>query len=161
MVNGIDSYTRTDSNPASEAIRNAARGHREFLLKAAELMPASGYQFRPTPAQRSLGEILLHIRNDNRTTCNAIAGRSAATDDKVQPSEPKDSLIARLKTSLSFCDSALASVTDPALGDPVTWHSKQSTRAQAMVGLVDDWSGHYSQLAMYLRLQRILPPTAR
>jgi hypothetical protein len=32
---------------------------------------------------------------------------------------------------------------------------------QALVGLVDDWSDHYSQLAMYLRLNGILPPTAK
>jgi hypothetical protein len=30
-----------------------------------------------------------------------------------------------------------------------------------LIGLVEDWSDHYSQLAGYLRLNNVLPPTAK
>jgi hypothetical protein len=60
-----------------------------------------------------------------------------------------------------FCDAALAGTTDATLGDSVTYYGDRAVRARALVGIVQDWASHYSQLAMYLRLNGILPPTAR
>jgi hypothetical protein len=38
---------------------------------------------------------------------------------------------------------------------------REFTRAQAMFITSDDWADHYSQLAIYLRLNGLLPPTAK
>jgi hypothetical protein len=35
------------------------------------------------------------------------------------------------------------------------------TRARAIVGVAGDWEDHYAQMAMYLRLNGILPPTTQ
>jgi hypothetical protein len=35
------------------------------------------------------------------------------------------------------------------------------TKARAAIALAQDWADHYAQSAMYLRLNGILPPTAR
>jgi len=35
------------------------------------------------------------------------------------------------------------------------------TRATAILAIAEDWSDHYSQLANYLRLNGLLPPTAK
>ena len=38
---------------------------------------------------------------------------------------------------------------------------REITRAEAILATVEDWGDHYSQLAIYLRLNGLLPPTAK
>jgi hypothetical protein len=39
--------------------------------------------------------------------------------------------------------------------------NSEVTRAEAMFAAAEDWADHYSQLAIYLRLNGLLPPTAK
>jgi len=64
-------------------------------------------------------------------------------------------------TTVAFGDAALAQVTDAKLGDTVSYYGPCSPRASAVLGLVADWSNHYSQQATYLRLNGVMPPSAR
>ena len=148
------------ANPAATAIQRTAREHAKNLLASAQAMPADKYGFKPTPAQMTFGELIAHIADDNGITCGAIGGKKSEAA-KVSGTDGKDKLVAALQASLTFCDAALASLTDANLGDAVDWYGSRTTRAMAGVGLVDDWSDHYAMQAMYLRLNGILPPTAR
>ncbi len=76
--------------------------------------------------------------------------------------DPKDKLVAALKSSFDFCTTALASADDSKLGEPMTLGpNRQSTRAGVMILLSDEWFDHYGTQAVYLRLNGILPPTAQ
>ncbi len=70
-------------------------------------------------------------------------------------------LVTALQRSLAFCDGALAQVTDARLGEMVSYYGHSAPRAAAVLGLVVDWSDHYGQQAVYLRLNGVLPPSAR
>jgi hypothetical protein len=153
--------THVFRDPASEAFRATAGRHSKAMLAAAKLMPADKYGYRPSPAQRSFGETIAHIVSDSHITCSAIAGASAGPEQKLAGTDPKEKLVSALQSTLAFCDNALAGVTDAKLDDSVTYYGDPAIRVQALVGLVDDWSDHYSQQAMYLRLNGILPPTAK
>jgi hypothetical protein len=53
-------------------------------------------------------------------------------------------------------------VNDSKLGGKVPYFGdRQISRAEAMVAAAEEWAGHYSQLAVYLRLNGLLPPTAK
>lgn len=147
-------------NPVSTAVQRMGRGHGKHLLAAAQAMPADKYGFKPTPAQMSFGEIIAHIAEDNGITCGAIGGKKLDAA-KVSGADGKEKLVAALQASLTFCDAALAGLTDAKLGDTVSWYGSNTTRAMAAVGLIDDWSDHYAMQAMYLRLNGVLPPTAQ
>ena len=41
------------------------------------------------------------------------------------------------------------------------WGGRTAPKAAALIGLTNDWADHYSQAAMYLRLNGMLPPTAK
>jgi hypothetical protein len=70
--------------------------------------------------------------------------------------------VAALKGSFEFCTTALANVDDSKLGEAMMLFGKNpSSRAAAMIGLSDGWNDHYGALAIYLRLNGILPPTAQ
>ena len=72
--------------------------------------------------------------------------------------------MARLNASFTFCENAFAQLNDANLGDqiPMTFRgqSRTVTRASMVLGHVVDMADHYSQLANYMRLNNILPPTA-
>ena len=149
------------ANPVSDAVRESAGDGGKHLLAAAEAMPADRYGYKPTPAQVTFGELIVHIQHDNRITCGAIGGAAAAGDSTLAPTAAKPVLVAALRRSLAFCDAALARTNDVGLGELVPYYGHRATRAAAMIGLVTDWANHYGQQAMYLRLNGVLPPTAR
>lgn len=148
-------------NPVSDTFRTYVTHNGKNLLEAAEAMPADKYTYKPTPAQWSFGQIVVHIAGDNHITCSAIAGVMPVPPPKISATAPKETQVAALKSSIAFCESAVAKVTDAMLGDSVTYYDSRALRIDPLVGLVMDWSDHYGQQAGYLRLNGILPPTAK
>jgi hypothetical protein len=130
---------------------------------AADLMPADKYGFKPTPEQMSFGEILAHEARSNETLCGAIDGAAAQpSESPAGAAASKDSLVSRLRKSFETCSGVIARLKETTLGDSVSFFGgRKATRARAVIALAQDWADHYSQAAMYLRLNGILPPTAR
>ena len=77
---------------------------------------------------------------------------------------PKEKLVTKLKASFTFCQDAFGQLEDAKLADQVTLtfrgQSRQVTRSAMVLGHALDLADHYSQLANYMRLNGILPPTA-
>ena len=48
-----------------------------YTRAMADKMPADGYSFKPTPAQMSFGEQVLHIANANASFAAALTGGKA------------------------------------------------------------------------------------
>ena len=156
----VASPLAAQGNPVSTAVQRMGRGHAKNLLAAAQAMPADKYNFKPTPAQMTFGEVIAHIADDNGITCGAIGGKKLDAP-KVSGTDGKDKLVAALQASLTFCNAALAGLADAKLGETVSWYGSSTTRAMAAVGLIDDWSDHYAMQAIYLRLNGVLPPSAQ
>jgi hypothetical protein len=89
------------SAPVAQAFRENARDAGKNLVAAAETMPADKYSFRPTPAQRSFGEILAHAAQANDYLCSTIGGTKAPQRTKLAPTDSKRALIGRLKETLT------------------------------------------------------------
>ena len=150
------------ANPVADAFRSSFQEQQRNLVEAAEQMPADKYGFKPTPAQMSFGKVVTHLVSGNAFLCAVIGGKAQPNWPELQETAPKDSLVARLRTSFDFCATALAGLDDSKLGENVPWFGdKPVTRAYAMLITIDDWADHYSQSAIYMRLNGLLPPTAR
>lgn len=154
--------TQPTQNPVSNALRMELQRAQRNLVAAAEEMPAAKYGFKPTEAQMSFGHLVLHVAGSNEFMCGTIAGARVPERTKLQGTESKDVLVARIKESFAFCTTALAQMDDSKLGDMVPFFGgRQVSRAGAVLGLTGDWYDHYSASATYLRLNGLLPPTAR
>jgi len=148
------------ANPTTGTALRFERGAARQLIQAAEDMPADKYGFKPTPAQWTFGQVVAHVTDENDQTCDPLAGRA------THPTEPaataaKAALIAALKASFARCDTAFAALTDAKLNDQVSYYGSNSPIVTVLFSSVSDWSDHYAQEAIYLRLNGILPPTAR
>jgi len=148
--------------PVADALRANAMRYGKNLTAAAEVMPADKYAFKPTPAQMSFADIVVHLNEGNDYLCGLLGFTQPPTRTKVTATGTKEALIARLKETFAFCDQALAKLDDSKLADEVSlFGSMKMTRAAAQMLTVGDWADHYSQMAIYLRLNGQLPPTAK
>jgi hypothetical protein len=151
------------SGPLTSALSGALQRVTRNMPGAADLMPADKYGFKPTPEQMSFGEIIAHEAQSNETLCAAIGGSAATPSESAAgATAPKDQLVLRLRKSFDYCGTVIAQMNEAALADSVPFFGgRKATRARAVIALAQDWADHYAQAAMYLRLNSILPPSAR
>jgi hypothetical protein len=151
------------ANPVATAFRDNEKEAAKNLIASAEDFDADKYGYKPTPAQMSFGEILAHEAESNETLCGALGGSTKTpTESMAGATAPKDQLVARLRKSFDDCAAVVAKVSDSTLGDSVPFFGgRKATKARAAIALAQDWADHYAQAAMYLRLNGILPPSAR
>ena len=74
----------------------------------------------------------------------------------------KEELVAAMQKSLDFCTQAVGKVDESKLGDEIPFFGeRKASRAMVLLAVTGDLFDHYSAMAIYLRLNGILPPTAR
>ena len=161
----------SQANPITGVFRGRTMALQRNLAQAFDSIPGATFSYKPTPAQLSIGYVAQHLANDNYFFCNQFGDmkgtrpeRDTATPDSVKATWPKDSLVAQLKESFDFCEKAFAQLDDAKLADQITMtfggNSRQAPRAQMVLGHVVDMADHYSQIANYMRLNNMIPPTA-
>lgn len=150
------------ANPVSTALKNSLRSATSKMVAAAQLMPADKFSFKPTPESMSFGQLTLHVTTSNDSMCQWVSGAAPAAKTTLTATSPKDQLVAALKASFAYCQQSFQNLDDSKLaGEVPSFGGRKASQAQLMMTLSDDWADHYSQQAAYLRLNGILPPTAR
>jgi hypothetical protein len=150
------------ASPVADALRSHVQRAGRNLLAAAEEMPAGKYGFKPTPAQMSFGEVIAHVAAGSDALCSSIGGLAPPKRAELGAGAPKEKLVDRLRDTFRFCESALAKLDDSKLSGKVPYFGADEVpRADVMFAAAEEWAGHYSQLAVYLRLNGLVPPTAR
>jgi hypothetical protein len=110
----------------------------------------------------SFGDIVAHLVEANDYLCGTIGAAKAPARAKITGASAKPELQAQLKASFEFCDQAFAKLDDSKLAEQIPFFGgKTRSRIDEMFDSVGDWSDHYSQFANYLRLNNLLPPTAK
>jgi hypothetical protein len=137
------------------AFENSTDIYGGWLIAAFDSIPAARYDYRPVPPQRTIGNIAQHLEQANYGLCGSFGNMTHPTTAKdslpesIKERWPKDTLVARLKASFSFCDSALGRV-----------RSLGTVTAIMLVAFETDLAEHYSQLSSYMRLLNMVPPSA-
>ena len=158
-------------NPITTVFRGRTMALQRNLAQAFDSIPERLFSYRPTPAQLTIGYVAQHLVTDNYIFCNAfgdmkapVAAEDTATADSVKATWPREKLLAKLNASFTFCEAAFAQLDDARLADQVSLtfrgQTRTVTRANMVLGHVVDMADHYSQIANYMRLNNILPPTA-
>jgi hypothetical protein len=160
-TNAPQASTTPVANPVSSFVKQQLARYNKNMVAAAEAMPAEKYSFKPTPEMNSFAHLTIHIAEGNNALCSKISG-TPAPSEKLTDEDPKDKLVAGLKSSFDFCTTALANVDDSKLSEPIMlFGSFSSSRAGALIALSMGFADHYGAQAIYLRLNGILPPTAQ
>ena len=151
----------TRANPVSDALRSTLDDAHRNLLEAASEMPQERYAFKPTEAHMTFAQHVLHMANFNDTMCASLSDTPAPSHPKLTVSATKEQLHQSLHDSFMYCTTALSKLNDASLAQTVSFYGATITRAKAALILSGDWSDHYAVMATYLRLNGLLPPTAK
>ena len=156
------------ANPITNTFKASGARYAGWLTAAFDSIPASKYGYKPTPVQQSIGYVAQHLEDANYQLCSRFGGTPrtlTARDslaDTVKAAWPKDTLVARLKASFTYCDAAMATVTDAKLAEeiPAGPGGRTAPRARMVLVYVTDLVDHYSQIANYMRLNGMVPPSS-
>jgi uncharacterized damage-inducible protein DinB len=159
MLIGGGAFAQT-ANPVADAITTEAHSNATNMISAAEAMPAEKYVYKPSPQQISFADLIYHAAVANHLLCSAISGEKAP-ETTVKATGTKDALVDQMKQSFAFCDKAFASIDTAKLGDQVQMMGRSVTKAWVIVHLALDYGDHYSQAAMMLRANGIVPPSSQ
>jgi uncharacterized damage-inducible protein DinB len=149
-------------NPVSTALRDILPGRQKKTVAAVEAMPADKFTYKPSADQMTFGHLVAHMAETNFLLCGKAGDVPAPKVEEVKETDSKDKLVAALRASFDFCSDALAKMDDSKLAETTEgFGGKQVTRAWISLVLAGTWADHYAETAMYLRLNGMLPPTAK
>ncbi len=157
----VSAAAAQSKSPASDALREMLNGREKNIVAAFEEMPADKYEYKPTADQMTFRHLAAHIADGNNYFC-ANVGDVPQPKVDFNGKETKEQLVTALKASFEFCHTALAKADDSTMNQEITWFDgKKRSRAWAFLGLASSWADHYGAAEMYLRLNGLLPPTAK
>lgn len=148
-------------NPVSTALREMLPGRQKNTVGAIEAMPADKFSYKPTADQMTFGHLAAHIAESNNLFCSGAAAVPAPKVEEAKETDGKDKLVAAVKASFDFCSDALSKMDDSKLGESTDFFGQQASRGRIALILASSWADHYAEAAMYLRLNGVLPPSAK
>src|SRR6516164_10244324 len=133
------------------------------LIAMAEDFPEDKYDFKPTPAQRSFAEGLLHAAGANYFFTNPAIGQKppGEEDPKREQYKTKADVVAYVKKSFADGAAAIKAKGDSGLSQVVVLGKDQTRIIDLAYGLIEHDGEHYGQLVVYYRLAGLVPPESR
>ena len=134
------------------------------LTAMAEDFPEDKYDFKPTPAERSFAEQLLHAAGSCYYFTNPGMGKKppAAEDPKRDQYKSKGDIVAFVKKSFADGAAAIQSQGETGMTTEVVYFPGQKARVLDIAyGIIEHSGEHYGQLVVYYRLTGLVPPESR
>jgi DinB superfamily len=154
-------------------------GNQEYEFRsAAEAMPPDKYNFRPTvqgkftePAPfgptelRTFAEQIKHVACANFAFAAELDGKTPPPDcDKggPNPAKTRTEILTYLRDSFAALNKSLNAITSKNMYEPVEGpYAGPNTRLGLAGTSIWHVADHYGQVALYLRLNGIVPPASR
>ena len=136
-------------------------GQKDLLVKLAGAMPEDKFGFKPTPAQRSFGEHVLHIAQVNGMLIAAIGGKMPAPALNMKAAT-KAEMIKAMSDSFDYGTAVINEFNNTSIQETIQApFMGPSTRARVMFFLNGHTQDTYGQMAVYLRLNGVVPPASQ
>ena len=118
----------------------------DWVVKAAEMVPADKYNFKPTETVRSFGQLVAHITDSYNYFCaNAVGNKVKWSTPVEEGSTDKDSLIPKLKEAVGRCTAA---------------YDAKNSQFGPLFANVGHTSLHYGNIITYMRIMGLKPPSS-
>jgi uncharacterized damage-inducible protein DinB len=131
-----------------------------ILIGAAEKMPEENYNFKPSEAVRSYGQIVGHVADAQYIFCSMALGEKNPELKIEQSKTSKAELVAALKEAVSYCDKAYDTMNDSAGAQMVKLFGMDMPKLGVLnINNMHDME-HYGNLVTYMRMKNIVPPTS-
>lgn len=133
-----------------------------LLIGVAEAMPEDKFGAKPTPAQESFGQRLMHVANIDLKLVSTLGGKTPAP--MVNPkAASKAEIVAALRQVSDYGSAVLKEFNDQQLAERVTsmpFLGPTASRLRVIYFAMTHSQDIYGQLVVYLRLNGITPPAS-
>ena len=127
-------------------LRNGFNEVNDWVMKAAEMVPADKYNYKPVDTVRTFGQLIAHITDSYNYFCAHGVG------DKVQWLTPvekgntdKDTLLPKLKEAVGRCNAV---------------YSSSNGQLKPLFTNVGHTNMHYGNIITYMRMLGLKPPSS-
>ena len=159
-----DSAPKPPLSP-SQAVLDSWNDVARKLTTMAEDFPEDKYDFKPTPAQRSFAEQLLHGAGANYFFTNLAKGQKPPTEEEPKRAEykTKADVVAFVKKAMADGAAAIQAKGDSGMNDLLLdpFSNQQVRVVDFAYGFIEHMGEHYGQLAVYYRVAGLVPPESR
>jgi len=150
----------SQDNPLSAFNKGVYGPVKNILLRSAEKMPEENYNFKPTDAVRSFGQVVGHVADAQYLFCSIVLGEKNPAPKIEQTKTSKADLIAALKDAFAYCDKAYDGMTDASATQMVKLFGGDTPKLGVLTVNNMHNLEHYGNLVTYMRLKNIVPPTS-
>lgn len=162
LILSVGGFAQQTKTSVSDVLRKMLAGREKDTVAAFEEMPADKFDYKPTAEQMSFGHLATHIAEANYYFCSNVGDLPQPKTEELKGTEGKEKLVAAVKSSFEFCHAALEKADDSTMNQDIKWFDgKPRARTWAFVALASSWADHYGMAAMYLRLNGLVPPSAK
>jgi len=133
------------------------------LIAMAEDFPEDKYDFKPTPAQRTFAEQLLHVAGSNDFYTSVARGKQPVDDESREHYKTIAAVVAYVKKSFTDGAAAIKEKGDKGMLEMVVEPEGGRTvpLQDLAYGLIEHSGEHYGQLVVYYRGAGKVPPESR
>ncbi len=151
------------ADPESKVVLDSWNEIGRKLTAMAEDFPEDKYDFKPTPAQRTFAEQLLHAAGSCYYFTNTVTGQKLpAGDPKREQYKSKADVVAFVKKAFADGAAAIQAKGEKGMTTEVEYFPGQKSRVLDIAyGIIEHSGEHYGQLVVYYRLEGLVPPESR
>jgi uncharacterized damage-inducible protein DinB len=132
---------------------------RALVLGIAEIFPEDKYDFKPTPAVRSLRENLIHLIGENYFFFSKVSGDTPPDNARFNALKSRDEILKELRASYDYDAKVWDSLTEEKARELVEGRNNQKIQRWTFTLLaIQDNMNHYGNLVVYARLNGLVPP---
>lgn len=118
----------------------------DWLVKAAEMVPADKYKYKPTDTVRTFGQLVAHIADSYNYFCAHGVGNKVEWADPVEKGNTdKDTIMPKLKEAVGRCIAA---------------YDGKNAQFGPLFANVGHTSLHYGNIITYMRMMGLKPPSS-
>ena len=149
LVPAASSFAQATPDKTPDTATELRNGFNEvngWVTKAAEMVPADKYSYRPVDTVRTFGQLIAHITDSYNYFCAHGVGNKVEWSETVEKGgTEKDTLLPKLKEAVGKCEAAYGS---------------SNGQLRPLFANVGHTSLHYGNIITYMRMMGLKPPSS-
>ena len=131
---------------ANDELKKGFNEVNDWVLKAAEMVPADKYNYKPVDTVRTFGQLVAHITDSYNFFCARGVGNKVEWSDPIEKGNTdKDTLMPKLREAVGRCTAA---------------YDGKNSQFGPLLGNVGHTSLHYGNIITYMRMMGLKPPSS-
>jgi uncharacterized damage-inducible protein DinB len=149
LLSAASSFAQSTPEKAPDVSTELRNGFNEvngWVTKAAEMVPADKYNYKPVDTVRTFGQLIAHITDSYNYFCAHGVGNKVEYVDAIEKgATDKDTLLPKLKEAVGRCNAA---------------YSSSNAQFRPLFSNLGHTSLHYGNIITYMRMLGLKPPSS-